>query len=294
MSSIAAMGYYLPERVVDNVQLSSFNRPPDAILKATGIKERRIVDARTTKALMAQNAVNSLLVRYPNQNTQSIELIITVTSTPFDTKEETLSAGIRRMLQIQECGEINLYSLDGGFSQALSIAEAYIEYGQCDKVLIVAVDIHSHSPSCKGKNTLEVYGDGAAAILLGYAFDYADGIKKIQVRNRNLDVFVDRDTTLEAVKSTLEKLNIDLKRDVDVIVSYFPTKNLEVELLATLGFPKEKVISFQDVYGNLGVASCGVALNLSSIMGTIRKDSKVLLLEVDPQLHCCAIYLKIN
>lgn len=97
-----------------------------------------------------------------------VELIVFATMTPDFTFPGS-SCFFQRKLGAGICGALDVRAQCGGFLTGLLIADGFLATGKCSRILLATAEVHSsgldRSPA--GLPVAELYGDGAAATILG-------------------------------------------------------------------------------------------------------------------------------
>ena len=179
-SKIAGIGYYVPERVVTNDDLSKVMDTTDEwIQERTGIKERRYgkKHEETTSSMGA--AAARIACERAGISPQEIDFIIFATLSP-DYYFPGCGVLMQRELGItkNEAGALDIRTQCTGFLYALSIGDQFIKTGMYKNVLVVGAEMHSMGLdfSTRGRNVTVIFGDGAGAALLQRSEDDTRGI----------------------------------------------------------------------------------------------------------------------
>jgi len=210
---IRSVGMYVPEKVVTNDDLAQLMTTSDEwIVQRTGIHERRYADIGVATSDLAVKAAQNLLER-GDVRAEEIDCIILATLSP-----DQLFPGTGVFVQ-EKLGwaerSIPCYDIRqqcSGFVYGMQMAQAFVETGMYDNVLLVGAEVHSHGLdfSDRGRAVTVLFGDGAAAVVVCPANDeqscilhsevYADGTGAMNgVHTKLFDVskkpIVDYDTT---------------------------------------------------------------------------------------------------
>ena len=171
-SYIKGMGYYLPDRVINNSYFTDFMDTSDQwIRERTGIKERRFVDANQGPSDIAIPAVEMAL-KNSNLNTDDIDFIIFATSTP-DYYIPGSGCLIQDKMNFNNIGSLDIRNACSGFIFALSIADQYIKAQTYKNILVIASEVQSTAMdlSNEGRDTAIIFADGAAAAIISPTTD---------------------------------------------------------------------------------------------------------------------------
>ena len=179
-AKIAGLGYYVPERIVTNEELTKYMDTSDEwIQERTGIKERRYADKhKETTSTMAAHAARIAIDR-AGISKEEIDFIIFATLSP-DYYFPGCGVLLQRELGItsQECGALDIRNQCSGFVYGLSIADQFIKSGMYKNILLVGSEMHSMGLdfSDEGRNVTVIFGDGAGAVVLQPTTDEGKGI----------------------------------------------------------------------------------------------------------------------
>ena len=179
-SKIAGIGYYVPERVVTNDELTKLMDTTDEwIQERTGIKERRYGRKHEeTTATMAAAATRTACER-AGIAPEDIDFIVFATLSP-DYYFPGCGVLMQRELGIthKEVGALDIRNQCSGFLYALSVADQFVKTGMYKNVLVVGSEMHSMGLdfTTRGRNVTVIFGDGAGAAILQPSDDPDRGI----------------------------------------------------------------------------------------------------------------------
>ena len=179
-SKIAGIGYYVPERVVTNDDLSKVMETSDEwIQERTGIKERRYGKKhQETTTTMAAEATKVACER-AGISTEDIDFIVFATLSP-DYYFPGCGVLLQRELGItnKEAGALDIRNQCSGFVYGLSVADQFVRTGTYKNVLVVGSEMHSMGLdfSTRGRNVTVIFGDGAGAVILQPSEDENKGV----------------------------------------------------------------------------------------------------------------------
>src|SRR5262245_17226976 len=170
---LLGLGAYLPERIMNNEEWAQHvNTSDEWITARTGIKRRRIAAPTETTADMAVAAAHSAL-KHARLTPKQIAEIIVASDTPEVYVPDTASY-VQHRLGAREIPAYDLASGGcAGFLQALDIARSRVHSG-VGPVLIIGVELLSRLISWKDRNTCVLFGDAAAATVVGTGAKVAD------------------------------------------------------------------------------------------------------------------------
>ena len=172
-SIIKGLGYYVPENVVTNQDLTEMMDTSDEwIRERTGIEERRWVnDNKLSTSLMGTFAAEKA-IKNANIDKNDIDFIIFATLSP-DYYFPGSGVLLQRNLEIREVGALDVRNQCSGFVYALSIADQYIKSGMYKNILVVGSEIHSGAldKTSRGRSVSVIFGDGAGAAVISASND---------------------------------------------------------------------------------------------------------------------------
>ena len=172
-SIIKGLGYYIPDHVVTNDDLSKIMDTSDEwIIERTGIQERRWVnDKKLTTSLMGTYAAEKA-IKDADIDKNEIDFIIFATLSP-DYYFPGSGVLLQRNLEIKEVGALDVRNQCSGFVYALSIADQYIKSGMYKNILVVGSEIHSGAldKTSRGRSVSVIFGDGAGAAVISASND---------------------------------------------------------------------------------------------------------------------------
>mgnify|MGYP001439169398 CR=1 FL=1 len=179
-SKISGIGYYVPEHVVSNDDLTKVMDTTDEwIQERTGIRERRYgkKHKETTTTMGAKAA--EIAIERAGITKEEVDFIIFATLSP-DYYFPGCGVLVQRELGIteQEAGALDIRNQCSGFVYGLSIADQFIKAGMYKNVLLIGAEMHSMGLdfSTRGRNVTVIFGDGAGAVLLQPTEDPNQGI----------------------------------------------------------------------------------------------------------------------
>ena len=177
-SKISGLGYYVPENIVTNDDLSKIMDTNDEwIQERTGIKERRhIIRGENTTTSMGVKAAE-IAIQRANVAKEDIDFVIFATLSP-DYYFPGPGVLVQRDLGLKTVGALDVRNQCSGFVYAISIADQYIKTGMYKNILVIGSEVHSTGldMSDKGRGVSVIFGDGAGAAVLSREEDLNKGI----------------------------------------------------------------------------------------------------------------------
>lgn len=178
-SKISGLGYYVPENVVTNDDLSKIMDTNDAwIQERTGIKARRHVvrgDGNTTTSMGVKAA--EIAIERSGVAREDIDFVIFATLSP-DYYFPGPGVLVQRDLGLRTVGALDVRNQCSGFVYAVSIADQYIKTGMYKNILVVGSELHSYGLDMtdRGRGVSVIFGDGAGAAVISREEDLTQGI----------------------------------------------------------------------------------------------------------------------
>ncbi|UFH46414.1 ketoacyl-ACP synthase III [Flavobacterium galactosidilyticum] len=177
-SKITGLGFYVPENVVTNDDLSKIIDTNDEwIQERTGIKERRhIIKGEDTTTSMGVKAAEIAIER-SGVAKEDIDFIVFATLSP-DYYFPGPGVLVQRDLGLRTIGALDVRNQCSGFVYALSVADQYIKTGMYKNVLVIGSEVHSTGldMTSRGRGVSVIFGDGAGAAILSREEDLTKGI----------------------------------------------------------------------------------------------------------------------
>jgi 3-oxoacyl-[acyl-carrier-protein] synthase-3 len=181
-AAFAAIGTYVPERVVTNEELTRYMETSDAwIQERTGIRERRWVDEETGNSDLALQATRRALDQ-AGWKPEDVEAIVYASLSP-DHFFPGDGCFLNAKLGIPGVPALDIRNQCSGFLYGLSVVDAWIRAGVYRRVLLVGSEVHSTGldVSTRGRDVAVIFGDGAAAALLEATDDPGRGVLSVHL-----------------------------------------------------------------------------------------------------------------
>jgi 3-oxoacyl-[acyl-carrier-protein] synthase-3 len=299
--SITGLGCHVPERVLDNDELSTIVDTNDAwIVERTGIRERRIAaedEALTDICLPAARRA----LEMANADPASIDLLIVATVTP-DMAFPSSSALIADALGMPQAAAYDLSAGCTGFVYAIAQAHGMLSAGLAKRALVVGGDVLSTILDWTDRSTLVLFGDGAGAVVmepvagggfLGFELGadgggganlwlpgsgsrkFAEPDKYVKMNGREVFKFATR-VMVTSAEAVLEECGRTVA-DIDVYVPHQANVRIIDHAAKKLGIPQEKTVVNVDKYGNTSSGSIPLALADAADDGRLEPGKLVLL-----------------
>lgn len=316
-SKIIGLGYYVPENVVTNDDLSKLMDTNDAwIQERTGIKERRhVVKGEDTTTSMGVKAAKVAIER-AGIDKDDIDFIIFATLSP-DYYFPGPGVLVQRDLDIKTVGALDVRNQCSGFVYGISVADQYVKTGMYKNVLVIGSELHSHGldMTTRGRGVSVIFGDGAGAAIISREEDNSKGILSTHLHSEGQhaeelsliapgmgkrwvnDIIADNDPNDEsyfpymngqfvfknAVVRFSEVINEGLEKnnlkttDIDMLVPHQANLRISQFIQRKFGLSDDQVFNNIMKYGNTTAASIPIALTEAWEQGKIKEGDVVVL-----------------
>jgi 3-oxoacyl-[acyl-carrier-protein] synthase-3 len=316
-SKITGLGYYVPDNIVTNDDLSKIMDTNDEwIQERTGIKERRHVNTtEETTTSMGVKAAKIALER-AKVATDDIDFVIFATLSP-DYYFPGPGVLVQRDLGLKTVGALDIRNQCSGFVYALSVADQFIKTGMYKNILVIGSEVHSRGldMTTRGRNVSVIFGDGAGAAILSRTEDTTKGILSTHLHSEGqyaeelaliapgmgkrwvTDIIKDNDPNDEsyypymngqfvfknAVVRFSEVIMEGLKTnnlqvsDVDMLIPHQANLRISQFIQQKFGLTDDQVYNNIMSYGNTTAASIPIALTEAWEQGKIKEGDLVVL-----------------
>ena len=314
-SIIKGLGYYVPENVVTNEDLTKMMDTSDEwIRERTGIEERRWVnDTKLSTSLMGTFAAEKA-IKNANIDKNDIDFIIFATLSP-DYYFPGSGVLLQRNLEIKEVGALDVRNQCSGFVYALSIADQYIKSGMYKNILVVGSEIHSGAldKTSRGRSVSVIFGDGAGAAVISASNDdsgilsthlhsegkFAEELAVIKpattfwidkIKNDNNEDgsgyspymngnFVFKNAVVRFEQVIFEALNHSnlKKEDISLLITHQANLRISQYIQKRLNLSDSQVFNNIMKYGNTTAASIPIALSEAYESNLIKKGDIIVL-----------------
>jgi 3-oxoacyl-[acyl-carrier-protein] synthase-3 len=175
---IKGLGFYVPENIVTNNDLSELMETSDEwIQERTGIEERRFaIKGEDTTTSMGVKAAKKAIERAQIAKDE-IDFIIFATLSP-DYYFPGPGVLVQRDLGIGTVGALDVRNQCSGFVYALSVADQFVRTGMYKNILVIGSELHSHGldMTTRGRSVSVIFGDGAGAAVVSRSTQEGRGI----------------------------------------------------------------------------------------------------------------------
>ena len=316
-SKISGLGFYVPENVVTNDDLSKIMDTNDEwIQERTGIKERRhVIKGEDTTTSMGVKAAKIAIER-SGVSYDDIDFIIFATLSP-DYYFPGPGVLVQRDLGLRTVGALDVRNQCSGFVYAISIADQYIKTGMYKNVLVIGSELHSTGldMTTRGRGVSVIFGDGAGAAVLSREEDLTKGILSTHLHSEGqhaeelslvapgmgkrwvTDIIADNDPNDEsyypymngqfvfknAVVRFSEVINEGLQAnnlqvsDINMLVPHQANLRISQFIQQKFRLTDDQVFNNIQKYGNTTAASIPIALTEAWEQGKIKSGDLVVL-----------------
>ncbi|WP_293870882.1 beta-ketoacyl-ACP synthase III [Flavobacterium sp.] len=315
-SKISGLGFYVPENVVTNDDLSKIMETSDEwIQERTGIQERRhIIRGQDTTTSMGVKAAKIAIER-AEIATDEIDFIVFATISP-DYYFPGAGVELQKELGLKTIGALDIRNQCSGFIYALSVADQFIKTGMYKNILVVASEVQSLGldMTTRGRSVSVIFGDGAGAVILTRSDD-ASGILSTHLHSEGehakelavlapgmggrwvTDILADKNPDDEsyfpymngqfvfkhAVVRFSEVINEGLQAndlqvsDINMLIPHQANLRISQFIQKKFGLRDDQVFNNIQKYGNTTAASIPIALTEAWENGKIKKGDTLVL-----------------
>ena len=177
-SRIKGLGFYVPENVVTNDDLSKLMDTSDEwIQERTGIQQRRhaLKGSDTTTSMGVKASLKA--IEAAKINKEEIDFIVFATLSP-DFYFPGCGVLVQKELGLPTVGALDIRNHCSGVIYALSVADQYIKTGMYKNILVIGAETQSPAldMTTRGRNMAVLFGDGAGAAIVSRSDDPERGI----------------------------------------------------------------------------------------------------------------------
>lgn len=171
-AAIKAIDYFLPSGVLTNTQLAEEfpDWTPEKIEEKVGIRERHIARIDECSSDLGMAAAQKLFDA-GLLNPDDVDYILFCTQTPDYFLPATACLLQDRLRIPSTAGALDLNLGCSGFIYGIGLAKGLVETGQARNVLLITADTYSKLLNPDDRSVRALFGDAAAATLVGLADD---------------------------------------------------------------------------------------------------------------------------
>lgn len=301
---VQGIGYYLPDRVVQNTEFEKTLDTSDAWIRArTGIERRHFASEGQFTSDLAVRAARDAL-KNAGMEASDIDAVIVATSTP-DLTFPSVATMVQHELGIESGFGFDVQAVCAGFIYAMTNANALILAEQCKTVLVIGAETFSRIMDWEDRATCVLFGDGAGALILSAeAGTGSNEDRGILASDLNSDgryrdmLYVDGGVSTTGTSGKLRMLGNPLFRqaveklaataetalakinltddDIDWIVPHQANIRIIQATARKMHVPMDRVIVTVQDHGNTSAASIPLALAVGVEDGRIAQGDLIL------------------
>jgi 3-oxoacyl-[acyl-carrier-protein] synthase-3 len=313
-SKITGLGFYVPEEVVTNADLSRMMDTTDEwIMERTGIKERRFFkEGEDTVSEMGKRAAE-IAMQHAGKKAADIDMVVFATLSP-DYNFPGCGVLVQAKLGLGHIPCIDVRQQCGGFIYALSVADQFIKTGFARTILVIGSEVQSNvmEISDRGRNMAVIFGDGAGAVIVeshdepgkgilsthlhadgNFATDLSLQHPGSKLKKRVTHEMIDNGDLLpsmngkmvfahavkyfpEVIREALHANNYEDK-DLDLLIPHQANARITAAVQKEFNLPDSKVVSNIHKYGNTTAASIPIALTEAWEEGRVKEGDLICL-----------------
>jgi 3-oxoacyl-[acyl-carrier-protein] synthase-3 len=301
-SILRGIGSYVPEKILDNKELSlKVETSDDWIRTRTGIRERRIASPDQPTSELALYAARKAIEAAQIQPDQ-IDLVIVATITP-DMAFPSTACILQHKLGLGKVACFDLEAACSGFLYSLDVADGMLASGRYKCALVIGAEKMSSILDWEDRTTCVLFGDGAGAAiimtegdgpnLLGFRsgadgsnpsllHQPAGGSKQpasfASIENREHFLKMNGKEIFKSAVRVMEKATRELletngleTQDVDHVIPHQANVRIVESMAQRLEIPLEKFFCNLDRHGNTSAASIPIAFDEACNRGIFSK-----------------------
>jgi len=307
---LSGVGAATPGRVLTNYDFEKMVETSDEwIVTRTGIRERHVVENGTVGTDLALEASQKAL-REAGLSPGELDLILLGTVTP-DYLVPSSACILQQKLGATKAAAMDVVAGCTGFIYGLATANAFIQSGMYQNILVIGVEVLSKLTNYQDRNTCVLFGDAAGAVVVTAAppeerrgilstFLAADGsladllyvpiggtVEPLTPENYDKrgqyikmagnEVFKSAVREMgEAAALALEKAGCS-SDELALLIPHQANIRIIEATAKRVGLPMEKVYVNIDKYGNTSSASVPLALWEARQTGRVKEGDLVLM-----------------
>ena len=307
--SIAAVGSYVPERVLTNADLEKrVDTTDEWIMTRTGIRERRIAAPDQFTSDLATKAA-LLAMERGGIKPEQIDLIIVATITP-DMPFPATACLVQQKIGATRAAAFDLEAACSGFIFALEVGQQFVMSQTYETVLVIGAEKLSSIINWRDRNTCVLFGDGAGAAILqnrpgahglltacmgadgskaellslpgggsrcpATTQSLADGLHYLRMDGK--ETFKSAVNAMYTASSeALRRCDLDITQ-IKCVIPHQANQRIIDAVSERLGATPEQVFVNLHKYGNTSAASVAIALDEAVTSGRIQRGDLILLL----------------
>jgi 3-oxoacyl-[acyl-carrier-protein] synthase III len=303
---VTGWGRYAPAQVLTNADLERMVDTNDEWIRTrTGIRERRVAAAHETTASMG--AVAALrAIRTAGIDPDDVDLILLATLTP-DYWMPSTAALVKEAIGNTKAAAFDVMAACSGFVYAFSTAQAYINAGLAQHVVVIGAELLTRFLDYTDRSTCILFGDGAGAVVLS-ASDQPGGALGIELTTDPQGAYMiwlpaggakappsadtiargehyvrmEGNATYRFATKTMATTALESIRrsgltpdDINLFIPHQANIRIIEAVAKGLDLPMERIFVNLDRYGNTSAASVPIALAEAVNEGRVRVGDNV-------------------
>ena len=306
---VLGTGVCLPPKIVTNADLEArVNTSHEWIVERTGIHERRIAEEGVSTSDLIAPAVRSAC-EDADLAVSDLDAIIVATSTP-DTMFPSTACWVQHRLGLKGPAALDVAAGCTGWLYALELAGALLAQGRVRRVAVSAGEVMSKVVDWTDRRTCVLFGDGAAAAILGETdredagvitsnwgadgtlaeilYQPAGGTQRPAtaetVAARQHVVHMEGSSVFrQAVRAMTQSSMQALEgagmtgEEIDLMIPHQANIRIIEATRARVGVPEERAFSNVHRYGNVSAATIPIALHEARAAGRVARGDRLLL-----------------
>ncbi len=312
---IRSIGRCVPPEIVTNDDLAGVMETDDEwIQQRSGIRQRHHVRESTGAAGLGAAAAAEAL-ELAGVGADEIDCVLFATLSP-DYEMPSSACVLQDHLGISGVPAFDVRNQCTGFLYGLSTADAFLQSGRYEKILLVGGEVHSTGLdfTTRGRQVAVLFGDGAGAVVLDRGASDERGILSTHLHSEGkfadklwLEAVAAREKcslsedmiageepkifpkmqgryvfkhaisrSCEAITEAVEANGYSVS-DIDLLVPHQANLRINQMVAATLEFPEEKVVNNIQTLGNTTAATIPLALYDALADGRLKEGDLVCL-----------------
>ena len=311
-SIIVGTGSYAPEKILTNADLERMVDTNDQwIVDRTGIKERHVAAPEQATSDLALAAAGRAL-EMASLDPKDVELIVVGTVTP-DYPFPSVGTVVQGKLGNKKAFAFDVSAACAGSMYALSVADRFIAAGSVRNALVIGADTLTRITDWQDRNTCNLLGDGAGAMVLQATDDprrglstlklHADGsyvsilyqpgggtrmpITEQVLKERKQYLFMKGQEVFKVAVRALEENCREVLAeeklapgDVTYVIAHQANKRILDATLQRLEIPASKCWMNLAKYGNTSAASVPMTLDEANRAGWFKPGDAILMMAI--------------
>jgi 3-oxoacyl-[acyl-carrier-protein] synthase-3 len=322
-SVIQGVGSFLPEKNVDNIELSKrVDTSDEWITSRTGIKARRIAETEQATSDLALESSRAALAD-AGKSPKDIDLVVVATITP-DMAFPSTACLLQDKLGIPKVCCFDIEAACSGFLYALDVADGMLSSNRYKCALVVGAEKLSSIMDWQDRTTCVLFGDGAGAAVLTKK---GDGLKILGfnsgadgsnpkllhqpsggslepasqetlsgrghfLKMNGREIFKSAVRVMERAAREILSDHGYKESDVDHVIPHQANARIVESLSQRLDIPLEKFYCNLDKYGNTSAASIPIALDEARRTSVVQKGQLGLMVAFGAGLTWSAVLVR--